>query len=75
MCHRVVTKTSLGPAATVVFAIIGLFIAIAVGCAAAAPFQPNAAASNAASNTATASPTLTIDHPSVSLPTSRPANP
>lgn len=44
--------------------VLAMTLAVLFGCAAALPFQPNANASNTATNTATASPNV-----SVSLPT------
>lgn len=47
----VLISTALAVAATI------------LGCAAAMPFQPNAAASNTASNTAQANPAVTVSLP------------
>ena len=38
-------------------------VACLIGCAAAAPFQPNANASNTATNSAQANPTTTVELP------------
>ena len=38
-------------------------LAVVAGCVLATPFQPNANASNAASNTATASPNVSVSVP------------
>ena len=70
-----ITKISATPAAWGVAALIALFIAITLGCALAQPFAPNANAANTASNTATASPSVTVTAPTVSVPASKPANP
>lgn len=44
---------------------IAFIVAVIAGCALATPFQPNANASNTATNTANASPNVSVDlqHP------------
>lgn len=53
---------------------VAFVISVLAGCAAATPFQPNANASNAATNSATASPKTQVTlHPTV--PASQPPQP
>ena len=70
-----ITKVSLTPSAWIVAALIALFIAISLGCALAQPFAPNANAASTATNAATASPSVTVTAPTVSVPSTQPANP
>lgn len=42
---------------------VAFIVAVLAGCALATPFQPNATASNAATNTATASPNVSVSVP------------
>lgn len=52
----VIISTALAVAATL------------IGCAAALPFQPNAAASNSATNTAQANPSVSVSLPAATEP-------
>ena len=60
--------------------VLAVAVAVILGCAAAVPMQPNATATNNATNTANASPNVTVELPGFSRvpggaaePTSRPA--
>lgn len=55
--------------------VVAFALAVLAGCALATPFQPNATASNAATNTATASPNVSVSvpPPTAPAPTSKPA--
>lgn len=54
--------------------LVAFILAVIAGCALATPFQPNANASNTASNTATASPATSVTlHPAT--PAAQPPQP
>ena len=55
--------------------LIAFVLAAVAGCALATPFQPNANASNSATNTATASPNVSVSVPGGDAAGTRPPSP